>query len=66
MKLQNIKPLLQYHLKWQLGAIVTVPCIYFFHDYLGWSNIATTIAFQFIGALFFWNIDKKIFSKLKS
>jgi hypothetical protein len=61
-----MKPFLLYMLKWQLGAIITVPCIYFFHDYLGWNNLNTTIAFQLIGGLVFWNIDKFIFKKLKS
>lgn len=61
-----MKAFLIYLLKWQAGAIVTIPCIYFFHDYLGWNNITTTIAFQFLGALFFWNIDKYIFTKINS
>jgi hypothetical protein len=49
--------------KWQVGFFITVPCMYLFLDILGWSNWATTIAFQFIGALIFWPIDNWIFRK---
>ena len=51
-----------YHLKWQVGIVVSLPCMYILHDILGWSNFATIVGFQFIGALIFWNIDKYIFS----
>jgi len=50
-----------YHLKWQLGILVSWPCMWFFKDVLLWSNFWTIIAFQFVGALIFWNIDKYIF-----
>lgn len=56
---------LMYMLKWQLGIIVSWPCMYLFQDVLQWSNFWTIIAFQFIGALVFWNIDKFIFSNKK-
>jgi len=64
--IQKSKAFLVYALKWQLGAIVAVPSMYFFHDYLGWSNFWTTVAFQFIGAIVFYKIDDFIFRKLKS
>jgi hypothetical protein len=35
--------------------------MWFFKDVLLWSNFWTIIAFQFVGALIFWNIDKYIF-----
>jgi len=61
-----MKAFLIYALKWQLGIVVAVPSMYFFHDYLGWNNIYTTIAFQCIGALVFWNVDKWIFTKINT
>lgn len=53
----------KYSIKWQLGIIVSWPCIYLLHDVLGWNNFNTIIGFQFVGALVFWKIDKMIFKK---
>lgn len=54
-----------YALKWQAGIFIAAPSMYFFHDYLGWNNVATTIAFQLIGACVFWHIDKRIFKNIE-
>ena len=61
-----MKKYLTYHAKWQLGIIVSWPCMYLFSDILGWSNLATVIGFQFVGALVFWPIDKFIFNMKRS
>jgi len=58
-----MKKFLMYSLKWQSGIIVSYPCMYLFHDYLHWNNFNTIIAFQFVGACVFYNIDVWIFSK---
>ena len=60
-----MKKYLTYHAKWQLGIIVSWPCMYLFLDILGWSNLATVIGFQFVGAIIFYPIDKFIFKKMK-
>ena len=52
-----------YALKWQVGAIVAIPSMYFFHDYLHWNNLWTTVAFQLLGAIVFYQVDLYIFSK---
>ena len=57
----NIRQYLMYHLKWQLGIAVSWPCMYLCKDVLGWSNLVTVLAFQFVGALVFWPIDSLIF-----
>lgn len=64
--IKKYRQFLIYALKWQAGILVAVPSMYFFHDYLGWSNFATTIAFQFIGACVFWHIDKRIFKSINN
>ena len=48
-----MKKYLTYHAKWQLGIIVSWPCMYLFSDILGWSNLETVIGFQFVGAIIF-------------
>ena len=50
-----------YHIKWQVGVVVSWPCMWLMHDIWGWNNFWTIIGFQFVGALIFWNIDKLIF-----
>ena len=60
-----MKKFLTYHAKWQLGIIVSWPCMYLFSDILGWSNLATVIGFQFVGAIIYYPIDKFIFKKMK-
>ncbi len=37
-----MKKYLTYHAKWQLGIIVSWPCMYLFSDILGWSNCVVT------------------------
>lgn len=61
-----MKQYLTYHLKWQLGIIVSLPCMYLFQDVFHWPYWATIVGFQFVGALFFWPIDKFIFNMKKS
>lgn len=61
--LKKYKQYLLYHLKWQLGIIVSLPCMYIMRDVWGWSHFSTIVGFQFVGALIFWNIDKYIFNK---
>jgi hypothetical protein len=64
--MKNLKTYLLYHLKWQVGIIVSWPCMYLLHDMLGWNNFCSIVGFQFIGALLFWNIDKLIFKYVKT
>jgi hypothetical protein len=61
-----MKQYLTYHLKWQLGIIVSLPCMYLFQDVFHWPYWATIVGFQFVGALVFWPIDKFIFNMKKS
>lgn len=63
--MKNLKRYLIYHAKWQLGIVVSWPCMWLMHDVWGWSNFWTIIGFQFVGALIFWNIDKLIFKNDK-
>jgi len=60
-----MKKYLTYHAKWQLGIIVSLPCMYLFQDIFHWPHWATIIGFQFVGACIFWPIDKFIFRKMK-
>lgn len=50
-----------YLLKWQLGTFVAVPCMYLFSDYFKLPYWASVILFNFVGALFFYPVDKFIF-----
>jgi hypothetical protein len=61
-----MKQYLTYHLKWQLGIIVSLPCMYLFQDVFHWPYWATIVGFQFVGALVFWPIDKFIFNMKRS
>jgi hypothetical protein len=62
--MKNLKTFIFYILKWQLGIIVSWPCMWLFHEVWGWSNFWTIIGFQFVGALLFWNVDKYLFRSL--
>ena len=62
-KLSKYKQYIMYHLKWQIGIVVSLPCMYILHDVLHWNNFSTIVGFQFIGALLFWNVDKFIFKE---
>ena len=62
-KLSKYKQYIFYHLKWQLGIIVSLPCMWLFHDVFQWNNFETVVAFQFVGAVIFWKIDKLIFKQ---
>ena len=53
-------------MKWQLGIIVSLPCMYLFQDVFHWPYWATIVGFQFVGALVFWPIDKFIFNMKRS
>jgi hypothetical protein len=61
-----MKQYLTYHMKWQLGIIVSLPCMYLFQDVFHWPYWATIVGFQFVGALVFWPIDKFIFNMKRS
>ncbi len=61
--IKKYKKQLLYFGKWQISAIVTVPLMYFFADYLGMNYLFTTICFNFIGACLFYPIDAAIFKK---
>ena len=63
MKNFNWKQYFHYHLKWQLGMIITVPLLYLFLDVLHFPYIISVILFQFVGAVVFYPIDKYILSK---
>ncbi len=48
-----------YHLRWQLSAIVMMPIMLFLEAHLPlWGNLMLG---QFVGALIFWEVDKRIF-----
>ena len=59
--MKNFKRYIIYHIKWQVGVVISWPCMWLMHDIWGWSNFWTRIGFQFVGALIFWNVDKLIF-----
>ena len=59
--MKNFKLYLIYHLKWQIGIVVSWPCMWLLHDVFCWNNFYTIIGFLFIGACIFWNVDKLIF-----
>jgi hypothetical protein len=61
--LKKYKQYFLYHFKWQLGIVVSLPCMYIMHDVWGWSNFSTIVGFQFVGALIFWPIDRLIFKQ---
>lgn len=63
--MKNFKRYIIYHIKWQVGVVISWPCMWLMHDIWGWSNFWTIIGFQFVGALIFWNIDKLIFKNDK-
>lgn len=65
MKKFDWKKYLKYHLKWQLGIIVTGPLMYLFIDYLHFNYWSAVLSFQFVGALIFWPIDNFIFNRTK-
>jgi len=52
-----------YHLRWQLSAWVMLPFMLVLETYLPlWANLMIG---QFIGAIIFWEIDKRIFGQHK-
>jgi hypothetical protein len=57
------KQFLLYLFKWQISAVVTIPLMYFFVDYLHMSYWVTTVLFNFIGSLIFFPIDQWIFKR---
>ena len=59
--MKNFKRYIIYHIKWQVGVVISWPCMWLMHDIWGWSNFWTIIGFQFVGSLIFWNVDKLIF-----
>ena len=59
--MKNFKIYLIYHLKWQIGIVISWPCMWLLHDVCGWNNFYTIVGFQFIGACVFWYVDKRIF-----
>lgn len=52
---------LKYHLRWQSGILFTWPVMYVLKDVLHCSDVITIVAFQFVGAVIYWFIDKSIF-----
>lgn len=65
MKNFDWKKYLNYHLKWQLGIIITAPLMYLFIDYCGMNYWLAVLSFQFVGAIIFYPIDTYIFNKSK-
>jgi len=59
----NIKRVLKYHLRWQTGFLYTYPVMYLFIDVWNMPMWLTILAFQFIGALIYYPLDKYIFKK---
>ncbi|MBK6447216.1 MAG: hypothetical protein IPO49_12270 [Bacteroidetes bacterium] len=60
------KQYFQYHLKWQSGFFITWPVLMVCTNYLHFPLWLSTIVFQFIGAIVFWFIDKRIFRQQKN
>lgn len=52
---------IKYHLRWQSGILFTWPVMYLLKDVLHCSDVITIVAFQFVGAVIYWFIDKSIF-----
>jgi putative flippase GtrA len=63
MKKFNWKQYGVYHLKWQMGIVITWPLMYLFIDILHWNYLCSMIAFQLVGAVVFYPIDRWILSK---
>ncbi len=57
------KKFFNYHLKWQVGFVITTPLLYLFIDVLNYPYWLSVLLFQAIGALIFWPIDSYIFRK---
>ena len=50
-----------YHLRWQISALVMLPIMMLLEAVLPlWGNLMLG---QFIGALIFWEVDKRIFQQ---
>lgn len=58
----KIKQFILYLLKWELGTLIMSPTIYLLSDT---GPVLSVIVGNFIGALVFYPIDKKIFSTNK-
>ena len=54
---------LKYLGKWQIGILISWPCMWLTTDVLHWSNASTILFFQLVGAVIFWNVDRWIFTK---
>jgi len=59
----KVPPYVKYHLRWQLGIVFTLPCMYLFQDVLKLDRFWTIVLFQFVGACLFWFVDRWIFAK---
>lgn len=53
-----------YHLRWQISAIVMMP-IMLLLEAQGWPLWQNLMVGQFVGALIFWEVDKRIFGTHK-
>ena len=53
-----------YLLKWQVGAIITLPLMYLCLDILNWPYWISLFAMQLGGAIVFWPIDRWFFQKM--
>ena len=48
-----------YHLRWQISALIMMPVMMFLEEHL--PLYANLMLGQFVGAVVFWGIDKRIF-----
>jgi hypothetical protein len=55
-----MKQYLIYHIRWQLSAWIMMPVIYQLKELPLWMSFCIS---QFVGAIIFWYVDKRIFSK---
>lgn len=55
-----------YHLRWQLSALVMIFPMYLFQDKMSMPIWSSLMASQFVGALIFYLIDKRIFAEKES
>lgn len=49
-----------YHIRWQVSAWVMMPFIYTLKALPLWQSFCIS---QFVGAIIFWYVDKRIFNK---
>ena len=57
------KSYLMYHIRWQAGIVFSWPVLYLLQQVLHFGYFMTLISFSFLGAVFFWPIDRWILNR---